>query len=110
MKISEILDLRYELLTENDTANREFASFYATDLLSSAIKSANSHDILITIISHQNTVGLAMMIDLSGIIIAEDKDVSKIMIDKANEEGIAIIRTSMKTHEIIKDLVIRGFL
>lgn len=110
MKISDILNHQYELMTDTKTSTNEFASFYATDLLSSAIKSANQHDVLITIISHQNTVGLAMMLDLSCIIIAEGKEISKMMIERANEEGIAILRTSLKTHEVIKDMVLRGFL
>ncbi len=109
MKLSNVLNDKYKLLTALVTANNEFKGIYTTDLLSAAIKSAKPGNILITIISNVNTVALAMMIDLPTIIISESRSIDQKMIDKANEEGIAIVSTSLMTHEAIIDLYCRGF-
>ena len=110
MKISDFMNENYCLITDQHTSDRLMNDFYATDLLSSAIQFMNKNDILVTIISHVNTIGVAMMLDLSAIIIACDRPISQKMIDQANEEKIAIISTKLKTHEVIKDLVKRGYL
>lgn len=108
MKISEILNVNYKLLTNQ--SHIEYQGIYATDLLSAAIKSAEPGNMLITIISHENTIGAAMMIDLKAVLITENRPVTASMIAKANEEQIAILVTPLKTHEAILDLKERGCL
>lgn len=110
LKIKDIINESYELLTESKTLNNDFVGCYATDLLSQAIQGAKSDQILITMISNPNTVGVAIMMDLSCIIISCGKDVSQVMINKANEENIAIIKTKKHTHQVIIDLFQRGLL
>lgn len=106
MKVANVLNSNYVLLTRDHEI--EYQGIYATDLLSAAIKSAEPGNMLITIISHDNTIGCAMMIDLSVVLITEHRTVTQSMIDKANESQIAIIRTTLKTHEAILDLKERG--
>lgn len=108
MKLHEILSEHYQLLTK--PSDIHITGIYATDLLSAAIKSADPGNMLITIISHENTVAAAMMIDLHAILITEARPVSPMMIQKANESDIAIIQTPLKTHEAILDLKERGLL
>lgn len=110
MKIKDILSPNYTLLTESFSLEIEIEGCYATDLLSQAIKSADENNILITIISHQTTVGVASMINLPAIIICESRPVSLDMIEKANEHHIAILKTPMKTYEVILDLFKRGII
>jgi hypothetical protein len=108
MNISDILNIHYQLHTHNQDI--KFNGIYSTDLLSAAIKSAEPGNMLITIISHDNTVGVAMMIDLAAILITENRPVTQSMINKANEMDIAILSTPLKTHEAILDLKERGCL
>jgi len=110
MIIKDIINRDYQLLTNPETSLVEFKGCYATDLLSAAIKSSEPHNILITIISHLNTVALAVMVDLPAIIISEGRTVTALMIERANLEHIAILQTARKTHEVVIDLFQRGFL
>ena len=110
MKIKDIINQDYQLLTHPETSMLEFQGCYATDLLSAAIKSSEPNNILITIISHLNTVALALMVDLPAIIISEGRAVTREMIEKANSEQIAILQTTRKTHEVVIDLFQRGFI
>ncbi len=108
--ISEILTSDYKLLTDHQTIQQDFKDVYATDLLSQAILAGKSSNLLITIISNANAIGVAMMMDFPGVIISGNKPVTQNMIDKANEENIAIIQTKLQTHEVIIDLFKRGLL
>jgi hypothetical protein len=110
MKIKDILTTDYVCLTHEASGDFFFKGCYQTDLLSAAIKSADTNNILITIISNLNTVALAVMIDLPGMIICEQKPVSDEMIKRANDNGIAIIHTHLKSYEVIIDLYQRGLL
>lgn len=110
MKVSDILNKSYELLTKESTLNRNVDGIYQTDLLSAAIKNSIPNQGLITLISHNNTIALAMMIDLSLIIIAENRMVTYEMINKANDEGICILRSPLKSYEIVIDLYKRGLI
>ena len=110
MMISDILNHQYTLLTDEHTKQNQLNSVYATDLLSQAILAAKSHQTLITMISNINTIGVAVMMDLPCIIISCGKPVTHMMIDQANEEGIALIQTPLHTHEVILDLQKRGML
>ncbi len=110
MMITSMLSEHYQLMTDEKTVHQPFQGCYATDLLSQAIKSAEPSNALITIIAHENTVALAMMIDLPLVIICENKVISPMMIQKANEENICLLKTSLKTHEVVIDLYQRGLL
>jgi serine kinase of HPr protein (carbohydrate metabolism regulator) len=50
------------------------------------------------------------MVDLPAIIISEGRAVTHEMIERANNEHIAILQTTRKTHEVVIDLFQRGFL
>jgi hypothetical protein len=111
MMIKHIIETnKYHLLSEQTTLTRSFFGCYQSDLLSRVIKNAQPDQLLVTIINHINTVATATMLDLSGIIICEDQMPSAIMIDRCNQEGIALIKTSQKSHEVIIDLYQRGLI
>lgn len=110
MKAKDILSNDFKLLTKDKTLSREFNTVYATDLLSQAIKSADEKAVLITLISHDTAVALAMMLDLPAIIITENKYITDQMIEKCNEENICLISTKFKTHEVIINMNKRGII
>jgi len=106
----DVLTTDYTLHTDLITLTRECHGIYATDLLSAAIKSAGHQSALVTLISHDNTIACAMMIDCPLVIITSDRMVSQSMIDKANEENICLLSTHLHTHEVIRDLLVRGLI
>ncbi len=110
MKNSAIMSSNYTLCSNHSTLNREFHGVYATDLLSAAIKHAEHQAALITLISHDNTIACAMMIDCPLVIITSGRVVTQSMIEQANQENICILTTSLHTHEVIVDLFTRGLL
>lgn len=110
MNINAILSEDYQLLTNTMMLNREFHQVYAGDLLSIVMKSASKGCTLITVISNLNTIAVAVLLEIPAIIITENQTITQAMIDKANEESVAIFKTSLKTHEVIIDFKNRGLL
>lgn len=109
-KVGVILNDDYRLLTSEESINNKFKGIYATDLLSSAIKHIKDKVALVTIISTQTAISLSVMLDLEVVIIPADQSMEDIVIRRANQEGIAVISTSLKAHEVIIDFYKRGFL
>lgn len=110
MMIKNVLSPKYQLLTDKTYLTNTFMGCYQTDLLSQAIKSAEEKNILITIIAHQTTIAVAALLDLPLIIVCESSHVSLEMIEKANEHHITILKTPMKSYEVILDLFKRGII
>ena len=98
-----LIDKGYTLL--NDIYINEFDNFYAGDLLSFVMGHAKKGDILLTITNNLNTIAVAELLELPGIIFCEGVMPTKEMIEKANEEEISIFTTPKTKVEIIKEFV-----
>jgi serine kinase of HPr protein (carbohydrate metabolism regulator) len=109
-KVETVLNDQFILITNKGTITNEFHGVYATDLLSSAIKHVKHQEALITLIASQTTISLALMLDIRVIVIVDDQEVDQKLIDRANKEDIAIIKTNLLTHEAIIDFYQRGII
>ncbi len=67
---------------------------YTGDLLSDVMGNGEEGEILITIQAHKNTIAVASLLGLSGIIICNNRDISQDMKEAAKEQGITIFSTS----------------
>jgi hypothetical protein len=110
MIIKDVFNPNYHLCTEAETHTRRFSGVYTSDLLSRVIKNAQPDALLITTINHITTIATASMVDLSGIILCENQQPTQDMIKRSEAAGIALIRTSLKSHEVIIDLYQRGLI
>jgi hypothetical protein len=110
MRVSEILDARYQLLSASETKENCANGIYAGDLLSIVMKSAKPKNLLITVITNINTIAVAVLMDFPIIIFAEGNKPTKEMIAKADDEKIALLGTELKTYEVILDFYKRGLL
>ena len=110
MTIKDVMTSDYQLLTNVSTLDNHYHQVYAGDLLSVVMRSASKGCILISVISNLNTIAVAVLLDIPAIIITENQTISQAMIERANLESIALISTSLKTHEVIIDLKDRGCL
>ena len=66
---------------------------YTSDLLSDVIAYAKDGGALITIQAHKNTVAVATLVDISVIIICNNRPLPEDMIASAKEKGIAVLLT-----------------
>ncbi|MCK4757682.1 MAG: iron-sulfur binding hydrogenase [Thermoplasmata archaeon] len=73
---------------------------YCCDLLSNVLSSTPSDSIWMTIQSHLNIIGVATMTDIPAVIICEGFDVPDNVIDKADEENIAIFKSQENAYQL----------
>jgi len=101
MKISEFADsLQMKVVTDGKGLDREISGVYICDLLSWVMSHANKGDVWITVHTHLNIVAVALLVELACIVVPEDIQVEEATIKKANEEGIAILRSGKTSYEI----------
>ena len=95
MELSEIMiKLELENINKapvNDGIPIEYG--YTCDLLSQVLGKAKSGSLWITIQSHLNIIGVAVMSGISSIVVCEGHEVPQEVIEKADEEGIVLYKS-----------------
>jgi hypothetical protein len=91
-----------------DRLHQEVIGGYAGDLLSDVIAHSRKGNIWITIQTHPNIVAVATMKELSGIILAGNREPDAETIRKAEEEGIPILVSPLLAFELIGRLYQKG--
>ncbi|MDR2104032.1 MAG: hypothetical protein LBP42_08025 [Treponema sp.] len=71
----------------------DLAGAYTSDLLSDVMANAKEGGALITIQAHKNTVAVAVLVNISVIIVCNSRPLPEDMLESARDEGIAVIRT-----------------
>jgi len=100
MKVKEFAEkLNMNLLTGDCGLEKEVNGVYAGDLLSWVMSHAQKGNAWITVHTHLNIVAVALLTEISCIIIPEGIKVDEATLDKARQEGIAILGTAMNTYE-----------
>ena len=100
MKLEEITDkLSLEKGTRYFDGGRNISGAYTSDLLSDVIANSKKDNVWITLQTHLNIVAVAVLKELSAIIIVMDKEIDKDTLKKAREEKINILKTSMTAYQ-----------
>lgn len=101
MKIKELIDIcGLEVISELYEPDREVSGGYTSDLLSDVIANSKKDNVWITMQTHLNIMAVASLKELSAIIIVMNKDIDKDALEKAKEEKIVILRTSLTAYQI----------
>ena len=102
MKISEIVKgLSLEVKSADVNLEKEVTGGYVSDLLSDVIANCKEGNIWITLQTHQNIIAVAVLRELSGIILVNGKSPDADTLKKANEEGIPLMASSLPAFEIV---------
>jgi predicted transcriptional regulator len=102
MKLKELVEqLNLELTTPNTTMESEVKTGYASDLLSDVLANSIEGDLWVTRQTHLNIVAIAVMRDLSGILLVNGSQPDPDTLEKATEKMIPIFRTSLPTFEVV---------
>ncbi|MCK9223531.1 MAG: serine kinase [Candidatus Muirbacterium halophilum] len=99
MKISEMIEkLNLKILT-GDFEDCDVKFGYVSDMLSDVMGHAPSESALITILAHENVIAVAMLRDISIIILANNRMPDKKTIEKSCDENIIIGVTQLSAFE-----------
>jgi serine kinase of HPr protein (carbohydrate metabolism regulator) len=92
MKLMEIVEkLQLKVLTAKDRLDEEVTGGYTSDLLSDVIANSKEGNLWITLQTHQNTIAVAKLKDLAGIIIVNNREPDEDTLGKAQEENIPLL-------------------
>ena len=96
MTVKELAtELELEILTGDINLDREVCGGYCGDLLSWVMSKAQQDNAWITIMSNTNIVAVAVLTDVSCIILCEDVSPEEECLKKAIEQEVAILKTPM---------------
>ncbi len=74
---------------------------YASDLLSDVLANARVGDLWVTLQTHQNTVAVASMKEIAGILLVGGRQPESDTMTKAAEEGVALLVTPLPAFEVV---------
>lgn len=98
-ELNKILQL--QIVAGEESVHKEIKGGFVGDVLSLVMAHAKEEEVWVTVQGHVNSVAVAVLLNLSAIILTEDVLPSSEMLKKANEEGIVILTTSKSSFEIV---------
>jgi len=102
MKLAEIVkQLNLKVQTKTIELDVDVTGGYVSDLLSDVMANTNKGNIWITLQIHQNTVAVAVLKELTGIILINGKQPAAETLQKAEQENIPIITTELSAFDVI---------
>jgi hypothetical protein len=104
--IQDMIDsLGLKVLTEKQNFDAiSVKEGYTSDLLSCVMAGAQKKSVWITLQAHANIVAVAVLLEISAIIITEGALPDIASIAKANEENIVLLSTDKYTFEVVGKL------
>ncbi|RKX28779.1 MAG: serine kinase [Candidatus Zixiibacteriota bacterium] len=101
MTVTEVIEkLGLHVLTSKEVSDTKVTGGYTCDLLSDVIANSKTGYLWITMQTHQNVLAVAKLKDLAGIIFVNGRQPDKDIIQKANEEHIAVLSTDESAFSI----------
>ena len=101
MKLNEIIEkLQLKILTGSEKLDVEATGGYTSDLLSDVIANSKEGNLWITLQTHQNTIAVAKLKDLAGIIIVNNREPDEETLRKAKEESVPVLCTEEMAFEV----------
>ncbi|MDR0600101.1 MAG: hypothetical protein LBG84_08500 [Treponema sp.] len=93
MTIREAAALLGAEILQDDFEDAPLTGAYTSDLLSDVMANAKEGGALITIQAHKNTVAVATLVNVTVIVLCNNRPIQDDMLEAAKDEGVAVIRT-----------------
>ena len=105
MVVQDLIDkLGLTIWTKSSNLNAAVTGGYASDLLSDVIANSHPGNIWVTLQIHPNIVAVAVLKELAGIIISNNREPEPATIEKAEQEKFPILTSRDSTFEIVGKL------
>jgi serine kinase of HPr protein (carbohydrate metabolism regulator) len=101
MKVKEIIEkLQLNALSGQNNLDADVTGGYTSDLLSDVIANSKEGNLWITLQIHQNTIAVAKLKDLAGIIIVNNRKPDEDTLKKAEGENVPILCSNDMAFEV----------
>lgn len=109
MKLAKIVtELSLAVAGDETGLDREVTGGYVSDLLSDVIGNAQAGHLWVTLQIHVNTVAVASLKGLAGIIVVNGRRPDEATLTRAADEGVPVLLTSLPAFEIAGRLYALG--
>ena len=88
----------------NIEQKKDVTGCYIGDLLSFVMGRANPGDLWITVMNNINIIAVAVMADVSCIVLCEDVNIEQSIIDRATEKEIMVYKSPLTAYELSKKI------
>ncbi len=100
MKVKDLVEkFDLEPIAGKQGLDREVRGGYCGDLLSDVMANAGAGALWLTIQSHKNTIGVAVLSELAAIVLVNGRHPDEDTRTKADEEGVPILATTKSAFE-----------
>jgi hypothetical protein len=105
MKLGEIIkSCNLQLVTGEKSLGCEVTGGYASDLLSDVMAHCGKGTVWITLQAHPNIVAVAVLKEISGVIVVNGRKPEKETIKKAESESVVIMTTELSAFDVAGQL------
>ena len=109
MNLSEIIDtLQLQVRAGDSALANEVGGGYASDLISDVLAHGQEGDLWVTLQTHQNTIAVASMKALAGVVLVNGREPEADTLQKAVEENIPLLVSALPAFELIGRLYTLG--
>lgn len=104
MTVKELVEkLNLEVVAGPDL-EKEIDGAYIGDLLSNVMARAEQKNLWLTVQGHQNVVAVALLVELSAVILVEDFDYEKNAVQRACKKGVNLLKATNKSYDLASKL------
>ena len=102
-KLKSQLNLTY-LCCEDIAADKEIDGCYCGDLLSWVMSRAEPGNIWLTVMGNVNSIGVAVLADISCIILTENAALDEDARNRAEQQGVVILTTDKNSYQLAAEI------
>lgn len=100
MTVKELVDLFNLEIVAGPDLEKEIDGVYIGDLLSNVMARAEKDNLWLTVQGHQNVVAVALLVELSAVILVEDFEYEKNAVRRACQKGVNLLKTKKKSYDL----------
>ena len=100
MTVKDLVDL-YDLeVVAGPNLEKEIDGVYIGDLLSNVMARAEKDNLWLTVQGHQNVVAVALLVELSAVILVEDFEYEENAVERAQQKKVNLLKTKKKSYDL----------
>ena len=108
MQVSEFVTLSGCKVLTGEYEDRPIVSGYTCDLLSHVMGKGQADMAWITVQAHMNVIAVAVLAEMACVVMPEGIDMPEESLKKAEEEGLAVLKTSLTAFAVCGRMAAAG--
>lgn len=100
MTVEELAEMHNLEVVAGPNLKNEINGVYIGDLLSNVMARGGKNNLWLTVQGHQNVVAVALLVEISAVILVEGFEYEESAVKKACEKGVNLLKSKKKSYEL----------